>query len=143
MTDTASPIQLFFQNHEHLSRKGDIPTLVSLYADSFLAAGPQGAQCVRSTDFATALPKRKQLFDGLGLQSTILAGVEETPLDDRYVMARAKWKMTFVRDQAEPQQICVDSTYIVDTAPEGFKIILYLANQDIMQILKGRGIIPT
>jgi hypothetical protein len=144
MTDTSSaisPIQRFFENHELLSSKGDIPALVSLYADSFLAAGPQGAKCVRSADFALALPKRKQLFESLGSQSATLVGLEETPLDARYVMARTKWKMIFVHNEAEPQQVFVDSTFIVDTVPDGFKIILYLANQDIMEILKERGIL--
>jgi hypothetical protein len=140
MTNIVSPIQRFFQNHELLSTKGDISSLVSLYAESFLAVGPQGAQCVRSADFGIALPKRKQLFERLGSKSTTLVGVEEIPLDSRYVMARTRWKMIFVRHSAEPLEIFVDSTFLVDTAVDGFKIILYLANQDIMETLKQRGI---
>jgi hypothetical protein len=143
LTHSTSPIQRFFQNHEQLSSEGDIPALVALYADSFLVAGPQGAKCVRAADFAIALPKRKQFFEDLGSKSTTLAGLEEIPLDARYVLVRTKWKMTFSRNEAEPQQISVDSTFLVDTGPEGFKIILYLANQDIMEILKAHGIMSS
>jgi hypothetical protein len=36
--------------------------------------------------------------------------------------------------------VLADSTFIVDTAADEFKIVLYLANQDIVQVLKDRGI---
>ena len=56
-------------------------------------------------------------------------------------MARTQWLMTFIRNGAEPKQVLVDSTYIVDTAGDAFKIVFYLAHQDIMAILKERGIL--
>jgi hypothetical protein len=107
-----------------------------------MAASPQGTQAVRATDFALALPKRKQLFDQLGCRSTELLSLRETPLDARYVMAATQWRMTFARDKHDPEEVVVDSVYIVDTGADAFKIVFYLANQDIMQILKQRGIMP-
>ena len=137
--DTA--INRFFRDFESTNSSGDIPAIVSHFADVFMAAGPQGAQAVRAADFALALPKRKQLFESLGCRSTALVSVQETPLDPRYTMARTRCEFPFVRDQVDPQQVLVDSTFIVDTAGD-FKIVFYLANQDIMAILKERGLLP-
>ena len=68
--------------------------------------------------------------------------MSEQRLAARYVMAATQWKMTFVRTGAKPEEIVVDSIFIVDTGSNSPKIILYLANQDIMQILKDRGLLP-
>ena len=137
---TTSPIARFFESFARQSNSIDTQSQVAQFADTFLAAGPQGAKCVRATDFAVALPKRKQLFDSLGCQSTTLISLEETSLDARYVLARTRWQMTFSRPNGEPEQVMADSTFIVDTAADEFRIVLYLANQDILQVLKDRGI---
>lgn len=137
---TTSLIARFFESFARQSSSNDTQTQVAQFADTFLAAGPQGAKCVRAADFAQALPKRKQLFDSLGCQSTTLVSLEETPLDARYVLARTKWQMTFSRSNGELEEVLADSTFIVDTAADEFRIVLYLANQDIMQVLKDRGI---
>ena len=137
---TTSPIACFFDSFARQSSSDDIKAQVAQFADTFLAAGPQGAKCVRAADFAHALPKRKQLFDSLGCQSTTLVSLEETPLDARYVLARTRWQMTFSSQNADSEQVMADSTFIVDIANNDFKIVLYLANQDILQVLKDRGI---
>jgi hypothetical protein len=49
--------------------------------------------------------------------------------------------MTFIRNEGKAEEVLVDSIYIVDTGGEAFKIVFYLANQDLMQILKERGIV--
>ena len=82
------------------------------------------------------------MFDRLGCQSTALVSLEEKPLDARYVMASTRWRMTFARNGAKSEDVLVDSIYIVDTGGEAFKIVFYLASQDLMQILRQRGITP-
>lgn len=140
MSQPSTPVVRFFQTYQLHNSSGDIPAIVSRFADTFLVAGPQGAQCVRAADFALALPKRKQLFDSLGCQSTALVLLEETPLDARYVLARTQWQMTFDRE-GNTQSIVVDSTFLLDTGNANVKILLYLPHQDIMQVLKDRGIL--
>jgi hypothetical protein len=80
MSQPSTPVARFFQTYQLHNSSGDIPAIVSHFADTFLAVGPQGAQCVRATDFAIALPKRKQLFESLGSQSTALVSIHETSL---------------------------------------------------------------
>jgi len=140
MPQTENAVEGFFRAYEDNINSGDVAALVAQFADVFLAANPQGAQPVRASDFALALPKRKQLFDRLGCQSTSLVALWPTTLDARYTLARTRWQMTFGSSGSEPQEIVVDSHFIVDTSGDAFKIIFYLANQDIMEILKEKGI---
>jgi hypothetical protein len=138
-----SAIEQFFQTFELNRHAGNIPAMVEQYASVFLVAGPQGAQCVRGEDFALALPKRKQIFDSLGCQFTDLVSLEETPLNDRFVLVRTQWKMTFSRNPGNEQSFSVDSIFILDTTEDGFKIVFYLPLQDIFKLLKERGILPS
>lgn len=140
MTVSAQSVERFFQSYAAEINSGNAPELVAHFADSFLVAGPQGAQPVRSADFGVALPKRQKFFADLGCRSTELASVEVVPLDSRYALARTRWKMTFAPGEGDPQHVVADSDYIVDTGIDPWKIVFYLANQDLMEILKERGI---
>ena len=142
MDQSGTAIQRFFNTFEINNSGADIPTIVSQFADPFMAAGPNGSQCVRAADFALALPKRKQLFESLGSKSTTLLSLDESPLDARYVLAKSRWQFNFDSHQSGKQQVTADAVYIVDTAGGMPKIVLYLANQDIMAVLKERGILP-
>jgi hypothetical protein len=140
MEHTATATERFFRTFELNNSSGDNQTIVAQFADVFMAAGPQGTQAVKATDFALALPRRKQMFNAWGLQATALASLQETRLDARFVLANIQWRMTFARDKREPQDVLVDSVFIVDLEIE--KIVFYLANQDIVKVLKESGIIP-
>lgn len=137
MTLSDSPVALFLRGFERVSESNDIPAMVALFGETFLAAGPLGACCVRSSDFAAALPKRKQLFASLGHSSTALISVDETPLDARYVLARTQWEFIFGKN-GNPQEVVVNSTFIVDTGGEEFKIVVYLTNRDAVRVLQER-----
>ena len=140
MDQSPSDVARFFHAYELHINNDNIPALISLFEDVFVVTGPQGTQCVRAQDFALALPKRKQLFDKLGCQSTALVSLHETALGDRYALAKTEWRMTFHQPSGN-QEVLVDSTYLVDKGRPDPKILLYLAHQDIMQILKDRGIL--
>ena len=142
MNSPNSPIARFFEAYAFHTAKANVPELVACFAEVFLAAGPQGAKPVRAADFALALPKRYKLFDSIGCRSTELTGLHETRLDERHVSARTEWRLTFEKPGAEAQQIVVESTFLIDVGVEPFRILLYLAHSDIMEVLKQRGIIP-
>jgi hypothetical protein len=135
-------VEDFVREYARLTDAGDVPALIACFADVFLAGGPQGAQAVRASDFAIALPKRYQMFEKMGCRRTELMGVEEQRLDARYVSARTRWRLTFEREGSEAVPIEVESTYLVDAGVEPFRIVVYLAHQDIMEVLKQRGIAP-
>ena len=142
MEHPSSAIERFFHTFESNNAAASVAEIAAMFADVFMAGGPQGMKAVRASDFALALPKRKQLFQSLGSQSTELVSVRENRLDARYVLASTQWRMRFARSQEKPQDVVVDSAYLVDTGTETFKIVVYLAHQDIMAVLKERGILP-
>lgn len=140
MQQPSEAIERFFRIFESNSNSNDADATVSQFADFFMAANPQGAQAVRAADFALALPKKKQYFDSLGCRSTELVWLREQRLDARYVLASTQWKMTFARADIQPQDVVAESVFIVDTGGDEPKIVFYLAQQDLVQMLKDRGI---
>ena len=142
MHQPSEAIERFFRTFEANASGHDVEAQVSQFADVFMAASPQGAQAVRAADFALVLPKKKQLFNRMGCRSSELVSLSEERLDARYVLARTQWRMTFERPDIAPQDVVVDSAYILDTTGESPKIVFYLANQDIMQVVKDRGLLP-
>ena len=140
MHQTSEAIERFFRTFESNTNSDNVGATAALFADVFMAAGPQGAQVVRAGDFALAVPKKKQFFDSLGCRSTELVSLTETRLDGRYTMATTQWKMAFARPGIESQEVIAASVYIVDTGGPEPKVVFYLANQDLMQVLKDRGL---
>jgi hypothetical protein len=143
---TETHVSRFLALYARETAEDNLPAVVSHFADTFLFAGPSGAQAVRASDFAAALPKRKALFDSLGSRPSELTAIQETSLDSRYVLARTTWRFTFIRDHSPAQQFETDSTFLIDTGLPGtaesdFKFLLYLPHHDIMQILRDRGIL--
>jgi hypothetical protein len=143
MLQNKTPLARFFHNFERLNASNDIPAQVAQFADTFMAASPQGAQCIRAEDFARALPKRVQLVQSLGGQSTSLVSFSETKLDERFAMAETRWRMTFRREGEPAREALADSLYILDMGGEAPKIVFYLAHQEFMAMLKNNGILPS
>jgi len=143
----ASDIRQFLQAFAADSASDNLTASLAHFADTFLAAGPDGAQPVRAADFALVLPRRKQLFDSCGHQSTELLSITPTPIGDRYVLAHTEWRMRFERPDLPRYDPVVHSTFLVDTRvagshPSSFRILLYLAHQDILANLREKGFLP-
>lgn len=135
-------VSRFFQLYAQKSSEDNILALVSQFADPFISADPHGTRCVRVEDFAAALPKRKLLFDRLGSRPAVLVSLDETKLDARYVLAKTTWRFAFAcAHSQEAKQVLADSTFLVDTGEQEFKIVMYMAHQDIMQVLRDCGIL--
>jgi len=142
MINSETAIGRFFQLFAQKSTEESIPAQVSLFADPFISADPNGTRCVRLDDFAAALPKRKMLFDRLGCKPAVLVSLAETRLDARYILAKTTWRFDFARaNPEEAEHVLAESTYLVDTGNEEFKIVMYMAHQDIMQVLRDRGLL--
>jgi ketosteroid isomerase-like protein len=125
----------FFGQYERANAQSDIPAITALYADVFLFGGPAGVRSVSKDDFAKAIPKRKQYFASLGLVETRLAGVEETALDAKYVMARASWTMVFGA-AGERRELQAAATYILERSGETLAIVMQIDHQDLAEKLK-------
>ena len=138
MNSSPSAMETFFRNHERNSNSGAIGPLISQFADVFMVGGAQGAQVVEAIAFALAVPKRKKQFDEMGWQSTELVSLRETTLDGRYTMVETRWRMTFASEDQSPEEVQVDSTFIVYNGGEEPKIIMYLPHGDALATLANR-----
>ena len=138
MTSATSPLSGFFATYLHNIDHGTEADTLAQFADTLLVARPDGARAVPITAFGPGIAERKQLFEKLGCRSTELVGLDETPLDARYTLARTRWRMTFARPDLPGEHLEVDSTFLIDT--QTGKILVYLAHQDIFALLRQRGI---
>lgn len=140
MDQKPSALQQFLAAYAEHTAASNNPALVAQFADTFLVAGPSGSHCIRSADFARALPRRAELFASLGCQPAELIAAEESPLDTHYALVRTTWRFTFIRPQHATETIDSESIFLIDTGSDPFRILLYLTPHDIMDTLRQRGI---
>jgi hypothetical protein len=133
-----SALTHFLRSFERNSNSENSSEAVTQFADVFLVAAPEGVTCVRSVDFASAMPKRKLLFDQYGWQSTELMDVRESWLDARYALVSTRWRFSFRNSVGELEPIEANSTYLIDTGTERFQIVFYLPHQNIIEVLQKR-----
>ena len=138
MHENLQQVEEFIREYARASKGENVAEMAAYFAPAFVAVGPMCAQAVRREEFAAALPRRKQMFDSLGLRRTEMTGLEMTEMDARHVLARTRWRMTFARDGGD-EALEVESLFLVERQPEGCAILAYLPCQDIMALMKGRG----
>jgi Domain of unknown function (DUF4440) len=131
----------FFERFQSLSATADVERLATMYAGSVMIAGPNGTQVVSSTDLQRAIPKRRQLLESVGYQDTALVGFEETALTDRYALVRAQFRWHF-QAANEPVTVTLPSTFIVDRGGGSPRIVVYMNEQDVVGVLRERGVLP-
>ena len=77
MPQASEQVKAFFDEYERNIGASDSAALAVLYGDSFVFAGPKGAQAVRRDDFLKVLPKRQEFFKTAGLRSSTIQALEE------------------------------------------------------------------
>ena len=132
-----------FRDYERGIAASDTDLISSLYGDSFVFAGPQGAQVVRSEDLLRALPRRQEFFKAAGLASSRLRSLEETRLDDHYVMVKAYWNMQFEKGPGQSLVVETSATYILHRRGDRPRIVFQLDHQDLMKRVQELGLAPS
>lgn len=138
MEITNEALNTFIESFAHHSAIRNYPALVEHFAETFLAAGPAGAQCVRAADFARALPRRTELFESLGCEPAKLIGIHPSPIDDRYALVRTTWRFTLRGTAAESDILDSASIFLVDTGTHPYRILAYINPQDILETVRQR-----
>ncbi len=134
-------VKAFFEQYEHASETLDLDVISTEYADSFMFAGPNGARVIEKQKLLAALPQRRQFFKSVGHQWTRVVGLDETWLDDHYVLVRVQFLMRFEKAAGHPVDFETESTsilYIQDGAP---RIVFHLESEDVQQALQARGLL--
>lgn len=139
MQQVSDMVKAFFEGYEKGSNTPNPELIASQYSDSFMFAGPQGVQAVRKEDFLKALPKRDGFFKSVGLTSSKIQSLEETRLDDNYVLVKAYWKMQFEKGPERPVVAEIAATYLLYQQGSSLRIVLQLDHQDLMKKVQELG----
>jgi hypothetical protein len=141
MTIAHDSIKAFLEQFQTNSNSKDATAQVSHFSEVFLAAGPGGAAPVTVEDFAKVLPKRRQILEQAGLQGANLGSFETTATSERHAVVNVVWNMCFTTQAEAHITIPVSATFVLDMAGEKPHLLVYLAHQDIMKVLKDKGML--
>ena len=112
--NTASPaVQAFFDEYARGRSTQDIGLIASQYPESFMFAGPKGARVAEKAAVVAAFPKGQEFLKSLGHQSTKVLALDETRMDEHYVLVRALFAWQFQRAPAASIDVKIDSTFIL------------------------------
>ena len=134
-------IMAFFEGVEKASNTLDLDLIDSQFADQFIFADPNGTRVVEKQKFLPALPKRLEFFKSIGHQSTRILSLDETWLDDQYVMVKAHFLMQFKKASGQIVETEVDSTYFLFMKGDSPKIVMHMEHEDLQQAMKDRGLL--
>ncbi len=77
----------------------------------------------------------------MGRSVTTLASVEQTRLDDRYVLLKTEWLVKFERGDGRGEELILRSTFVLYRSDDGLKVVFYLSHEDLMSVLRGKGLL--
>lgn len=108
------------------------------FAEIFMVADSEGGRMVPAAVLTKAVAMKRKMLEGAGSHRTRLVSLEERPLGDWYVLVETEWVMEF---ETGEEGVELRSTFILHRSEGGLKIVFYLALQDLMAVLKERGIL--
>jgi hypothetical protein len=129
--------ETLFRSFEKYSNSIDTDGFSGLFAESFLAAGPQGSRHIRTSDLLQFLPTRHKALAALGCSTAHLVTFSEIPLGDRYLFVTTKWEIETIAP-AGSGTITVSSSFLLEAQADSWRIIAYIAHSDIESLLTNR-----
>jgi ketosteroid isomerase-like protein len=134
-------VKAFFDQFESNIGGSDPVAIAAQYGESFVFAGPQGAQAVRRDDFVKVLPKRQGFFKSVGLRSSRVVALEEASFDDRCVLVKAQWRMQFGSAAAPVSDLDLFATYLLQQQSDGLRIVFQLDHDDLTKRVQELGLV--
>ena len=141
MNTTTPAVQEFFDQYAQNRSALDIDLIASQYADSIMFAGPNGARVAEKPAILAAFPKGQEFLKAHGHKSTKVLSLDETRLDDHYVLVRAQFVWRFEKSAAETLDVKIDSTFILYLNDGEFKIVFQHEREDFQQALRASGVL--
>ena len=126
---TERQVSDFFTAYQESLAQNNFDALGRLYHESFVCAGPAAALAVKRTEFMAALPKRRAYFSRLGLAGSRVERIDTSPIDERYVLVRVSWAITFAESARQP--LLIFATYILKDEGAQPVIVFQLDHQDL------------
>ena len=111
MNQVSDVVKAFFEDFEQGSNTFEPALLALQFSDPFMAAAPDGGiQVVKKDDFLAGIAKRQAFFQSIGFQFVKLLPLDETRLDDHYVMVKVHSHMRFEKNPGQPVDLEDSST---------------------------------
>jgi hypothetical protein len=107
------------------------------FAEIFMVADSEGGRMVPAAVLTKAVAMKRKMLEGAGSHRTRLVSLEERPLGDWYVLVETEWVMEFEAGE----EVGLRSTFILFRSDDGLRIVFYLAHQDLVGVLRERGIL--
>jgi hypothetical protein len=107
------------------------------FAEVFMAADSEGGRMVPAAALSKVVAMKRKMLEGAGSHRTRLVSLEERPLGDWYVLVETEWVMEFETGE----EVKLRSTFILYRSEGGLRIVFYLAHQDLVGVLRERGIL--
>ena len=133
MTPVRPDVRAFFRRYERAAEDLDSEALTSLFCDVFMTLDASSATAISPQTLLAVLPRRKQLFEGIGSDGLELADISEMPLDDLHTLVRTSWNLR-MRNGPPRDPICLRSTFILRRDDRAWRIVLYLNHQDMNKL---------
>ena len=141
MQRASERVKAFFDQYESNIGGSDPAAIATQYGESFVFAGPQGAQALKRDDFVKVLPKRQGFFKSVGLRSSRVVALEEASFDDRCVLVKAQWRMQFGSAPAPVSELDLCATYLLQQQPDGLRIVFQLDHDDLTKRVQELGLV--
>ncbi len=141
MQRASEPVKAFFDQYELNIRGSDHAAIAALYGESFVFAGPQGTQAVKRDDFIKVLPKRQRFFTSAGLRSSTIVALEETRVDDCWVLVKVRWRLTFEPTSKPAADVDVSTMYLLQQYPDGLRIVFQWDYDDLTKHVQELGLV--
>jgi len=142
MSAITPSVQQFFDQYAQSRSALDIDIIASQYSDSIMFAGPNGVRITEKSAILAALPKGQEFLKAIGHKSTRVVSLDETRLDERYVLVRAQFVWRFEKPTAQPIDVKVDATFILYIDRGAPQIVFQHEPEDFQQALRVSGVLP-
>jgi hypothetical protein len=136
-------IDAFFKRYEEGANSFDPEVVASQFTAAFMGGDPNGVACLQNDEaFRKAIPERGEFFRKIGFKSARVLGVDETPLDGRYTMAKVHWHMVFEKTPGKPLDFRFFITYFLFDPGSGPRVAFYISHDDERKVMREAGLVP-
>jgi hypothetical protein len=142
MNTASQLVKEFFEQYELSRNTLELGLIASQYPDSFMWADPNGARVVERQAVLASLPRGQEFLKALGHKFTKVLSLDETGLDDHYMLVRVQFLWRFEKASAQPIDVKLDSTFILYINNGSPKIVFQHEREDFQQALRARGVLP-
>jgi hypothetical protein len=133
-------VRKFLAEYERSRNTFDPELIDAQYPDTFMFAGPNGVRVAEKVSVLAGLSKGQERFKTLRHSTTTLVSLNETVLDEHYVMVRARFVWRFEHAPA-PIDVDVDSTFILYIKEGVPRIVFQHEHEDFQEALRTRGVL--